>query len=231
MHEPTREELLRTMTPFRKKVLLPYVQSLPQGAKLLDVGCGAGKTLRIIHAFRPDIEITGLDVSNVEELLPEYVKFVKATVEEGEDVLEAGYFDAVICEHLIEHLNDPTSFMRLAHHALTPGGTLFIETPNWTRLFMVWSPRFFYSDYTHVRPFSPFTLYRLVTESDFSPILIRSFRTVPFFIRHRPVIKKNIRTTEPFKRGAFSKIASRVIDPFIPDVSVCIAAKRKLLYD
>jgi len=39
-------------------------------------------------------------------------------------------FDAVLASHLIEHLNDPASFLTEANRVLKEGGRVFITTPN-----------------------------------------------------------------------------------------------------
>jgi len=44
--------------------------------------------------------------------------------------LPAGYFDAVVATHLIEHLNDPRSFLKEARRAMRPDGRLYLVTPN-----------------------------------------------------------------------------------------------------
>ena len=44
--------------------------------------------------------------------------------------LEPNSFDFVYSFHVIEHVEDPTSFMRAIHGAVQPGGYLLIDTPN-----------------------------------------------------------------------------------------------------
>ncbi|MCK7480364.1 MAG: class I SAM-dependent methyltransferase [Candidatus Moduliflexus flocculans] len=39
-------------------------------------------------------------------------------------------FDAVVATHLIEHLNDPRSFLREVRRAMRPDGRLYLVTPN-----------------------------------------------------------------------------------------------------
>jgi 2-polyprenyl-3-methyl-5-hydroxy-6-metoxy-1,4-benzoquinol methylase len=43
---------------------------------------------------------------------------------------EAGRFDAVIATHLIEHLNEPRTFLAEARRALRADGRLYLVTPN-----------------------------------------------------------------------------------------------------
>lgn len=43
------------------------MRALPKGAKVLDVGCGKGTFLAMVHTERPDIETYGADIGEVEE--------------------------------------------------------------------------------------------------------------------------------------------------------------------
>jgi 2-polyprenyl-3-methyl-5-hydroxy-6-metoxy-1,4-benzoquinol methylase len=54
---------------------------------------------------------------------------VRAGTIESTDLPEAE-FDAVVATHLIEHLNDPRSFLRLVRKAMRPDGALYLVTPN-----------------------------------------------------------------------------------------------------
>ncbi len=47
---------------------------------------------------------------------------------------DAGQVDMVIARHLIEHLTDPMSFLRLIHEILTPRGILYLETPDFREI-------------------------------------------------------------------------------------------------
>jgi len=43
--------------------LTPLVERLPASARVVDVGCGAGRLLLPIAALRPDLRLTGVDIS------------------------------------------------------------------------------------------------------------------------------------------------------------------------
>jgi len=53
-------------------------------------------------------------------------------VEEGWPI--EGGWDRIIAEHILEHLNDPISFLRECHRLLIPGGLLIVEVPNWRHI-------------------------------------------------------------------------------------------------
>lgn len=44
--------------------------------------------------------------------------------------LEAASYDAVVLNHVIEHVRDPLALLGSSHHLLKPGGILMVVTPN-----------------------------------------------------------------------------------------------------
>ncbi len=95
----------------------------------LDVGCAVGALLVLLRD-------RGWNCAGV-ELGARQAAYARAA--RGLDVrdctLEAAAFparafDLVHASHLIEHLNDPRSFVREAHRVLAPEGRLVLTTPN-----------------------------------------------------------------------------------------------------
>ena len=102
------------------------VAAAPQGARVLDAGCGPGSWP---YGERPDLRITAFDI-----------KFPPGppAKREGVDVLRAGLerlplrdgrFDLVVCHYVLEHVTGLTAccdeLARLTH----PGGTLYLSVP------------------------------------------------------------------------------------------------------
>jgi 2-polyprenyl-6-hydroxyphenyl methylase / 3-demethylubiquinone-9 3-methyltransferase len=126
---------LHALNPAR----LGYVaQRMPlQGARVLDVGCGAGLLSEALA--REGAQVTALD------LAPELVKVARLHgLESGvkvdyrlqsvESLAEEmpGQFDAVTCMEMLEHVPDPGSVIRACATLLRPGGRLFLSTLNRT---------------------------------------------------------------------------------------------------
>ncbi|MFC3552175.1 bifunctional 2-polyprenyl-6-hydroxyphenol methylase/3-demethylubiquinol 3-O-methyltransferase UbiG [Lysobacter cavernae] len=107
------------------------------GARVLDVGCGAGLLSEALAG--EGAQVTALD------LAPELVKVAKLHgLETGVRVdyrlqsVESlatelpGQFDAVTCMEMLEHVPDPASIIRACAGLLKPGGRLFVSTLNRT---------------------------------------------------------------------------------------------------
>ena len=229
--ELSKAELEQTLTNFKKKTILPFLLSLPQGARVLDVGCGKGKAFAIARAYRPDLVLVGIDGADLAGTMPPGVEYVRGDVENLLEYFARHSFDAAICQHVFEHLVYPTSCASGIHEVLKQGGTLFLETPNWTRLLMPFSHLYFYNDYTHVRPYARYTLHRLFLETGFSKVESASYSSVPFFPARSgaPVLshtqKTTVTKTPSYQRSVCAKIFSRLVSPFARDVLVAIAEK------
>ena len=96
------------------------------GARVLDVGCGSGELLERMRDL-------GWQVAGV-ELDPEGARAARertgADVVASLDDVEPGGFDAVVLDHVLEHLADAGETLRGCLRALRPGGVLALATPN-----------------------------------------------------------------------------------------------------
>jgi 2-polyprenyl-6-hydroxyphenyl methylase/3-demethylubiquinone-9 3-methyltransferase len=131
------QRALHELNPAR----LGYVaQRLPlRGARVLDVGCGAGLLSEALA--KEGAQVSALD------LAPELVEVAKLhLLESGLQVdyrllsVEAmaaempASFDAITCMEMLEHVPDPGSVLQACATLLKPGGKLFVSTLNRTPL-------------------------------------------------------------------------------------------------
>lgn len=135
-----------------------FLKGLPQGAALLDVGCGNGSP----HWFkmkRPDLYYVGLDVGDYRQVgKPSEVadEYIVVAPDQFAGAIEGmvGRFDAIVSSHNIEHCAEPPRVLKAMMAALKPGGILYLSTP------CMASAKFprregtlnFYDDPTHVEP-------------------------------------------------------------------------------
>jgi 2-polyprenyl-6-hydroxyphenyl methylase/3-demethylubiquinone-9 3-methyltransferase len=133
---PARLGLIRRMAVERfgrdARAIRPF-----EGLTLLDVGCGGGLVAEPMR--RMGFEVTALDASaeNIgtarahAEMVGLDIAYRNATVEqlaaEG-----AGPFDVVLTLEVVEHVVDPTAFLKTAADLVKPGGLMVVATLNRT---------------------------------------------------------------------------------------------------
>lgn len=116
--------------PGLKRVLDRQYRHLPRpprrGGRLLDLGCGDGYFLRLAQSC-------GWQVKGVDPDPQAGAKRLGLTVHSGGIECLDGQgerFDVITLNHVIEHLHRPLDVLRRCHALLSPGGQLWLETPN-----------------------------------------------------------------------------------------------------
>lgn len=118
---PTKEEY---------RIMRPYLAALPQGARVLDGGCGLGDWTARLTA--EGFQALGLDISRqtVEQLRSIFPDVAFAVGDIRDTGLEFDSFDAYFSWGVFEHFEEgPRPCLREAYRLLKPGGILFISTP------------------------------------------------------------------------------------------------------
>lgn len=119
-----RREILRQELSTRKKI------------RLLDIGCGTGETMSFIKRYSKNIDVVGVDNSQVA---------VNFATKRGHKVLRVDAlklpfpdetFDAVLMLDVIEHIKDDHAFLAEATRVLKRGGKVIITAP---ALQFIWS--------------------------------------------------------------------------------------------
>jgi SAM-dependent methyltransferase len=119
----------RAADPQQQAMLRAYLTDadLPEGARVLEVGCGTGAVTRFLAAWPGVREAIGVDPSPVfvrkaRELARGSVRFAVA------DGLRLpfpdGSFDAVVLHTILCHVREPDAVLREAVRRLRPGGRL-----------------------------------------------------------------------------------------------------------
>jgi ubiquinone/menaquinone biosynthesis C-methylase UbiE len=108
-----------------EQVLTHYLDALPNGARLLDVGCGTGNLLERLGGR---FECAGCDPA--EEMLQRARARnpgVDLRVAPAEELpFEDGCFDAVLCIEVMRYLADPRPALRELVRVLRPGGLALV---------------------------------------------------------------------------------------------------------
>lgn len=140
-----------------------------QGRRVLDVGCGDGARLALLR--EAGWQVTGQEVDSA--AVAEARRRWNLNVLEGELTqldLPAEGFDAVIMNHVIEHLHDPLAVLRRCLKLVKPGGEFITATPNAD----AFGRRAFDADWLHLDPprhlqiFTGDALQRLAREAGFT---------------------------------------------------------------
>ena len=111
-------------------VLDGYLRELAPRARLLDVGCGGGQLLTRLSERRPDLELTGVDLSPAQiargriRARGRGIAFV-----EGSALalpFDDASFDAVVSVASLKHWPDAAAGLRECARVLRPGGRLVV---------------------------------------------------------------------------------------------------------
>ncbi|MCP4592616.1 MAG: class I SAM-dependent methyltransferase [bacterium] len=149
---------------------------LPDGdSRILEMGCGGGGMLARLAPRR----VLGVDP------FPRGLAIARQVATDAPLVCADGHalpfargsFDAVIVQHVVEHLSAATTAAREWNRVLNPGGVLLLVTPN----ARFCDPSVFADD-THVRIFGHGELRALATGAGFAPVDLRTLG-LPWFRR------------------------------------------------
>jgi SAM-dependent methyltransferase len=136
--EPSRSKyrLRLARYPALAEKIAAYVRTIPEGQaiRLLDVGLGHGRSRRYLepHGLADRVQFFGIDIDPKRlELVHrrDQWRLVQGNVDHG---LPYGseYFDMVVCEQVLEHLNKPREVVKEIARVLKPGGLFIAGVPN-----------------------------------------------------------------------------------------------------
>lgn len=110
-----------------------FLKKLNPRAKILDVGCGGSQVL-VAKTFQPKCYYVGIDIQDFrqsDEAKLAMDEYLVVNPEEFAASIKAlnQRFDAVICAHNLEHVNDRDSTLAAMLSVLKPGGQIYLSFP------------------------------------------------------------------------------------------------------
>ena len=141
-------------------------EMVPEGARVLDVGCGTGSVSLHLVSSR-SVRLVGVEPDAARGgRARERGLDVRSTVLTPQLISELGPVDIVLFADVLEHLADPASMLELAKTALGPGGRIVASVPNvahWSVRTDLLRGRFNYHEFgimdaTHLRWFTEATI-------------------------------------------------------------------------
>lgn len=228
-------------TSIRLRYAERMLGSLHPGARVLEVGCGAGQFIRAIKRYRPDLACSGSDISaKAIAAAQEAYDGVTYTVS-SEDKLPFtnDTFDAVLVFDVLEHVSNPGLFLQEIRRVLDRGGLLYLFVPCegdslslWHLLDRVHLKQSITRLYAgHIQYFSRATLRNLLSEQGF---LVQSVRysehilgqligVVSFYMTHRLARKQGLAqlnneeyfATSHLQQNYLVKILKQLVNIFV----------------
>lgn len=143
------------------------IPNIKTAKNILEIGTGTGLNLEYIKIFlNPDANFFATDIEK-NPILPNFIHFESNNIEKEKLPFEKESFDIVLSAFVIEHLYKPINLYEEAFRVLKPGGYFCIVTEHYKSIFLpdYWN---FYSDPTHVRPYTKRSLKTLGDMTGFS---------------------------------------------------------------
>lgn len=135
MYSVKVEETTDPMSFEYDEALALLSRSLPRGAKVLDVGCGAGGFLHRARAAGFSVSGVDFNAERAQALSARGFSVFHGSLPDFGRRDGAGTFDAVTMFEVLEHLDDLAAWLDAAKSLLKPGGLLIVGTPNRERRF------------------------------------------------------------------------------------------------
>ena len=177
----------RVKTLLDRRSARDYLRRAPPGSKILDIGCGDGRLLRIFSELGvANDRLFGieLDAQAVASAQSQGLRVVRGRVEDAD--YDTGFFGLVVLQQVLEHVSDPRAVIAKLHTILEPGGTAIFETPNTASWDHALFRRRYWGGYhipRHFFLFRPASLTRLLAACGFDVVEVRFLASPSFWVQ------------------------------------------------
>jgi ubiquinone/menaquinone biosynthesis C-methylase UbiE len=167
---PVEQERLRRQARFAEHTIYQNV-NFSSTKKVIEVGCGVGAQSEILLRRFPDLQLTGIDLSE-KQLAAANDSLSKLEFAKGryslhemsaEDIkFEAESFDGAFLCFVLEHVPDPRRVLSEVRRVLAPGGVIYITEVLNSSFFLdpyspnVWKYWMAFNDYQYDNKGDPF---------------------------------------------------------------------------
>ena len=152
---PRRRQILRNFRRVASHVRR-FRDVIEPAERVLDIGAGSGEFVFLMQAMGK--EAVGIEPNrSYSAYCREELGLDVRTAHLGLELFEAGSFDLIRLNHVLEHLNDPVKYLAMVGIWLAPKGVLYIEVPNIEEECRVRSRGNIFH-YGHIWNFNPWTL-------------------------------------------------------------------------
>ena len=164
------KEVFDACLPFQNEKIERIKHVLGKDRKLLDAGCSAGHFLHTVKDYVGSCEGLELNKQEATYVKDELGLVVHNDFIENLDIPKAS-FDVITSHHVLEHIEDPISFLTELKKLLAPGGHICIEVPNIQDILMTEYKIDEFTDFwfrdVHLFNFSPKTLNAMMEKVGF----------------------------------------------------------------
>ncbi len=126
----TREQATELYFTFHPRTA--FLKTLPPGSKVVDIGAGDG-SLSVFRKWpapqRADLELYAYSIEKG-RLFDDFKGFEVSDWNASPPEFDGTIFDAIICAHFIEHIEDPASLAAWASRKLGNDARVYLEWPS-----------------------------------------------------------------------------------------------------
>lgn len=125
----SRQDIFNTYLPAQEEIIKDLKHIFKPDMKVLDIGCSTGHFLTYIKDMvgeRVGLELSSDEVKFIRDNLD--FKVYDQSIEEAD--ISEGPFDLITSFQVLEHVENPKSFIKAILDNLKPDGYLYLELPN-----------------------------------------------------------------------------------------------------
>jgi len=105
--------------------------------RLLEIGSGSGELAYYLKKMGHQVTCSDISKKSLNVIRKKYrLPIIYGSIDRAK--LPANYFDGIIMRHVLEHIEDPVSCIKILHATLKDKGKIYLTTPNyesWARKF------------------------------------------------------------------------------------------------